>query len=241
MPVCKIPLVDKNGAGTDVRILNRTMTADIIAAYYEPTIQKVIDSGRKHYFVVATKNNTIKKLDMEDFLNVSVSGLKYSSIKDTDEVVGIALAPADLDIVIFSKQKALRTSVKNIPLLKRNATGSKAMATKNDIEGLSVLYPDEDYVAVVTEKGKINKFQMSALSPHARGCAGINVIKLKDHDSIKSIYGASDRDTLRIITSNQTIEVPVADIQSRSPVAAGDNIPLKGASIIRVDLMYQQK
>lgn len=241
MPVSKIPLVDKNGAGTDIRILNRSMTADIIAAYYEPTIQKVIDSGRKHYFVVASKNNSIKKLDMEDFLNVAVSGLRYSAIKDNDEVAGIALAPADLDIVIFSKQKALRTSVKNIPLLKRNATGSKAMATKNDIEGISVLYPDEDYVAVVTEKGKVNKFQMSALSPHARGCAGINVIKLKDHDSIKSIYGASDRDTLRIITSNQTIEVPVADIQSRSPVAAGDNIPLKGASIIRVDLMYQQK
>ena len=241
MPVSKIPLVDKNGAGTDVRILNRAMTADIIAAYYEPTIQKVIDSGRKHYFIVATKYNTIKKLDMEDFLNVSLSGLRYSAIKDGDEVVGIALAPADLDIVIFSQQKALRTSVKNIPLFKRNASGSKAMATKDEIEGLSVLYPDVDYVTVVTEKGKINKFGISALSSHARACAGINVIKLKDKDSIKSIYGACDKDVLRIITSNQTIEVPVSEVQLRSPVAVGDNISLKGANIIRVDLMYQQK
>lgn len=241
MPVSKIPLVDKNGAGTDIRILNRSMTADIIAAYYEPTIQKVIDSGRKHYFVVATKYNTIKKLDMEDFLNVSLSGLRYSAIKDGDEVVGIALAPADLDIVIFSQQKALRTSMKSIPLFKRNASGSKAMATKDEIEGLSVLYPDVDYVTVVTEKGKINKFNISALAPHARACAGINVIKLKDKDSIKSIYGACDKDVLRIITSNQTLEVPVSEIQLRSPVAVGDNIPLKGANIIRVDLMYQQK
>ena len=241
MPVSKIPLVDKNGAGTDIRILNRAMTADIIAAYYEPTIQKVIDSGRKHYFVVATKFNSIKKLDMEDFLNVAVSGLRYSTIKDGDEVAGIALAPADLDIVIFSKQKALRTSMKNIPLFKRNASGSKAMATRDEIEGLSVLYPDVDYVTVVTEKGRINKFGISAFAPHNRACAGINVIKLKDHDAIKSIYGANDHDVLRILTSNQTVEVPVSDIQSRSPVAAGDNIPLKGANIIRVDLMYQQK
>lgn len=241
MPVSKIPLVDKNGAGTDIRILNKAMTADIIAAYYEPTIQKVIDSGRKHYFTVATKFNSIKKLDMEDFLNVAVSGLRYSSIKDGDEVVGIALAPADLDIVIFSKQKALRTSMKNIPLFKRNASGSKAMATRDEIEGLSVLYPDADYVTVVTEKGKVNKFTISALAPHARGCAGINVIKLKDGDTIKSIYGACDHDALRIITSNQTVEVPVADIKDRSPVAAGDSVPLKGANIIRVDLMYQQK
>lgn len=240
MPVAKIPLVASNGAGTDIRILNKAMTADIISVYYEPTIQNIVDSGRKHYLTVVSKNNIIKKLDMEDFLNVSVSGLRYSNIKDGDEVTGVAVVPADLDVVIFSKQKALRTPLKNIPLLKRNAAGSKAMATRDEIEGLSVLYPDADLVTVVTEKGKINKFSISALSPHARGCAGINVIKLKDGDSIKAIYGASDKDTLRIITVNGAIEKPVSEIQLRSPVAAGDSIPLKGDKIIRVDLMWQK-
>ena len=241
MPVCKIPLTDKNGSGTDIRILNRNMTADIIGAYYEPTVKKISESGRKHYFIVATKFNSIKKLDIEDFLNVAVSGLRYSAIKDNDAVVGVALAPADLDIAIYSKQKALRTAIKNIPLFKRNASGSKAMSTKDEIEGISVIYPECDYVTVVTEKGKVNKFNISGLTPHNRACAGVNVIKLKDHDSIKAIYGANDNDVLRVLTSNQTIEVPVSDIQARSPVAIGDNIPLKGANIIRVDLMYQQK
>ena len=243
MPVSKIPLVANNGAGTDIRVLNRSMTADIVSVYYEPTIQKIVDSGRKHYFTVATKNNAIKKLDMEDFLNVSTSGLRYSVVKDSDEVVGVVVAPADLDIIIYSRQKALRTSMKNIPLLKRSSTGSKAMTTNEDIEGISVLYPDAELVTVVTAKGRINKFEIKALAPHARGCAGMKVINLKDGDNIKAIYGACDQDILRIITANNgAVEVPVSNISLRSPVAAGDNSSIaRGDKIIRVDLMWQQK
>ena len=53
----------------------------------------------------------------------------YSKIRDDDEVVGIALAQAKLDVVICSGHNALRTSMKEIPLYKRIACGSKAMDT----------------------------------------------------------------------------------------------------------------
>ena len=129
LPVYKIPVTDRQSNGTDVRILCKNLTADIIAVYYEPIIKQIVEGNRKHYITVVSKLNTIKKLDMEDFINVSVSGLMYSKIRDDDEITGITIAPADLDVVVFSKQKALRTSMKNIPLFKRNATGSKAMAT----------------------------------------------------------------------------------------------------------------
>ena len=239
MPVNKIPVTDKQAAGTDIRILCKNLTADIIAVYYEPTLKQIIESGHKHYIAVVTKNNAIKKLDMEDFLNVSVSGLMYSKTVGNDEVSGIAIVPAELDIVIFSQNKALRTSLKNIPLLKRNSIGSKAMNTSADIEGLSVVYPNTEYIAVVTRKGKVNKFPISGLQPHDRARAGINVIKLGNGDEIKCIFGANDTDQIRIVTSNSVVEVPVSDIKVRSSVAAGDNIPLKGSDIVRCDLMWQ--
>ena len=240
LPVYKIPVTDRQSNGTDVRILCKNLTADIIAVYYEPIIKQIVEGNRKHYITVVSKLNTIKKLDMEDFINVSVSGLMYSKIRDDDEITGITIAPADLDVVVFSKQKALRTSMKNIPLFKRNATGSKAMATNEEIEGVSVIYPNAEFITVVTTKGKINKFPISGFASHNRARAGINVIKLQSGDSIKAIYGANDSDIIRIVTSSAVVEVPVNSIKSRSSVAAGDNIPLKGANIVRCDLMWNK-
>ena len=45
---------------------------------------------------------------------------------------------------------------------------------------------------------------------------------------------------IRIVTSSAVVEVPVNSIKSRSSVAAGDNIPLKGANIVRCDLMWNK-
>lgn len=240
LPVYKVGVSDRNNGGIDVRILCKNLTADIIAVFYEPMLKEIVEGHRKHYLVIVTKQNTIKKLDMEDFLNVSPSGLLYSKIKDDDEVTGITIAPADLDIVVFSKQKALRTTLKNIPLFKRNATGSKAMKTDSDIEGISVVYPNAEYIVVVTEKGKLNKFPIIGFASHNRAGSGINVIKLKDGDAIKAIYGANDTDVIRIVTSDRVVEVPVSAIKSRSSIAAGDSAFLHGSSIVRCDLIYQQ-
>lgn len=238
LPVHKIPVTDKQVSGTDIRILCKNLTSDIISVFYEPMIKQIVESKHKHYFAIVTKDNSIKKLDMEDFLNINTSGLMYSKIKSGDLVSGITIVPAELDVVIFSKQKALRTPSSKIPLFKRNASGSKAMSTNSPIEGISVVYPKTQYIIVVTEKGKINKFKTSAMTPHDRGRSGINVIKLHQGDSIKSIFGANDNDIIRIITSETAVEVPVNAIKERSPVAAGDGISGLKGTIIRCDLIW---
>ena len=242
LPISKIPLTDKNSLGTDIRILCKNLTADIIALYYEPMLKKIVEGTHKHYLTIVTKDNSIKKLDMEDFLNVSSSGLIYTKLKDnSDEVTGITIAPAELDVVIYSQQKALRTSMKNIPLFKRNAAGNKAMNTNSDIEGLSVIYPKTDYIIVITSKGRINKFPITAFNSHDRARSGVNVIKLKQGDSIKVIFGANDTDAIRIVTSNSVVEIPVNSVDVRSTVATGEVIPqLKGSTIVRCDLMWNK-
>ena len=90
LPVHKIPITDKSGPGTDIRTIIKNATADIISVFYEPIFKKISESGNKHYLTVLTKSNIIKKLDIEDFLNVSPSGLIYSKIKPEDEVVGVS-------------------------------------------------------------------------------------------------------------------------------------------------------
>ena len=242
LPVHKIPVTDKSSAGTDVRFLIRNLTADIISVHYEPTLRKIhnnkADGYRKHYITIVTKNNIIKKLDIDDFLNVNASGLMYSKIRNDDEVVDISIIPADLDLAIYSNQKALRCKLSDIPLLKRISQGNKAMNTSDPIEGLSIIYPDTQYIVVVTRNGYANKFPINCLAVHSRGKSGNNVIKLNSNDSILKLYGASDKDILRLTTPDGIEEVSVADIKSKSGIAAGQKITKSRGIVIKCEIIY---
>ncbi len=236
LPVHKIPITDRQGAGTDVRILVKNLTADIASVFYEPIFKQISKSGNKHYLTVLTKSNTIKKLDIEDFLNVSPSGLIYSKIKPEDEVVGVSLVPHSLDIAICSGHKVLRCQLKDVPLYKRNSNGAKAMSTLDPINGLSVFYPDATDIVVVTKNGKFNRFNIAMLECNHRGKSGHKVIKLDSTDEILNVYGVNETDKIRVLTSEGVEEIPVADIKVKSSIAAGTKMIKSKGIIVRADV-----
>ena len=236
LPVSKIPISDRTSAGTDVRILIRNLTADIAAVYDEEIIRKISKSKNKHYLTILTQSNTIKKLDLEDFLNVSPSGLMYSKIKPGDEVVGLLIAPHNLDIAICSGKKALRTPLKDIPLFKRNATGSKAMSSTNPMTGMSVFYPNVTDVIVVTRNGKFNRFPAGLLESKTRAKGGSVVIKLDKNDEILNVYGVNESDKIRVLTSEGIEEINVSDIKVKSSIAPGQKMIKSKGVIIKADI-----
>ena len=237
IPVHKIPISDRNSVGTDVRSLIRNLTADIIAVFTEPLMKRISKSNVKHYLIVLTKSNTIKKLDIEDFLTVTQSGLIYSKIRPEDEIVSVYLAPHNLDVVICSDKKALRIKNSDIPLFKRNANGSRAMDTNESIEGMTVIYPESNYIVALTKNGKCNKFDISMFPQHARGRKGSNVMKLDTTDNIFGIYAANDSDIIRVITSEGVEEIHVADIKDKSPIAAGTKMISSKGVIVKADVI----
>lgn len=237
LPISKVPITDRNGVGTDIRILIKNLTSDIISVYYEPIFQKIAKSGVKHYLTVLMKNNTIKNLCIDDFLNVNPSGLVYSKIKDDDEVVGITLTPYNLDVVICSGRKALRITTKEIPEFKRNAIGNKAMNTNEPMNGLSVIYPDATHIVVVTKNGMFNKFNIGLLEPKSRAKAGSSVIKLSGNDEIFNIFSVNETDKIRILTSEGIEEINVSDIKEKSSIAAGTKMMKSKGIIVRADVV----
>lgn len=238
LPVHKIPISDKTSAGTDVRMLIKTLTSDIAAVFYEPLIGQIHKSGNKHYLAVLTKSNTIKKLDLEDFLNVGPSGLMYSKIKPEDEVVGVTIVPHNLDIAISSGQKVLRCKFKDVPLYKRNASGVRAMNTNEPINGLSVFYPDSTEIVAITKKGKFNKFDIQLLECNARGKQGHKVIKLDSNDEILNVFGVNESDIIRVLTSDSVEEIKVSDIKKgKSHLVSGIKMISSSSVIIRADVM----
>ena len=190
---------------------------------YVPDLKKIANDVLKHYIVMVTDNNCIKKLDIEDFLNVPPSGIIYTKLNDGDYVRSVEIVPDNLDIVLYSNRKALRVPMERIPNYRRSTIGVSAMNIKSGeiIDGMSILYPQSTDIVVVTQSGRINKFSITGLPRSDRYKAGNSVIRLGKTDKIVAIYGVNDSNILTIYTRNQTLEISVKDIERASSVSSG--------------------
>lgn len=234
----RVQICGRQDGGVDIRTLLKSCTANIAAVFYVPTIKYLANLRRKHYAVIVTENNCIKKLSLEDLLTVLPSGLIYTKLNNGDTVKDVQLVADDLDILVYSKHKALRFPIKEIPLYKRSTYGVGAMNTKEPIGGLSVVYPDAIYVIVVTANGKANKFNIAGLALSSRFKAGSQVIKLSKGDSIIGIFTGNDNDSLILDTVSGQMTISVADIKMESSISAGNKLPIdRGDFIIKANLV----
>lgn len=223
MPIHKIPISEKNSTGQDIRILLKGLTSDIIAVLYEPHLKMAANDVVKTYIVVVTNNNCIKKLDIGDFLTVPPSGIIYTKLNNGDYVKEVAAIPDNLDIVLYSDRRALRCPMEKIPNYRRSTLGVSAMALKSGevIDGMSIIYPNTTDIVVITQSGRVNKFNISGMPVSDRYKAGNSVIRLGKTDKIISIFSVNDSNVITIYTKLGKVDLPVKDIAPASSVSSG--------------------
>ena len=237
LPIHRIPIMAKNEPGIDVKGVIKGLTADIISVIYEPTVTKLAALKQKVYIAILSKNNTIKKLDIQDFINVPPSGIIYSKINQDDDIVDTQLVSDNMDLILYSDSKALRIASTDIALLKRNTIGTLGMGGQHGpMEGMSIIYTDHKnptkYIIVLTESGKVNKFSVAGFERSQRNKAGSRVIDLGRGDRIKTIFGASDNNTLNIITTGSNISLPISQIQMMSSVSKGIKVTQNKTDVV---------
>ena len=239
LPVHKIPITERNNSGTDIRILVKGLTSEIIKVMYLPKVKDLANRANEKYFMtVLTENNTIKKLNLEDFLNVPPSGILFTKLNSNDKVIGVAITEEKSNVVIYSDRKALCIPAAQIPHYKRNSLGVAAMDTKDRIDGFAPVELDNTDVVVITNSGKMNKFSIAGLNVSDRYRAGSNVIKLGKSDSIHSIHCVNDKDVISVMTNSGKTEVPVAQLQRGSSISSGEKIiNLKNDMIIKTEII----
>ena len=241
LPIHKIPIMAKNDPGIDVKGIIKGLTADIISVLYEPMVIKLAALKQKVYIAILSKNNTIKKLDIQDFLNVPPSGIIYSKITQDDDIVDTQLVSDNMDLVLYSDTKALRIASTDITLLKRNTIGTLGMGGQHGpMEGMSIIYTDKKnpskYILVITESGKVNKFSASGFERSQRNKAGSKVIDLARGDRIKTIFGVSDNNVLNIVTTGTNYSLPISEIQMMSSVSKGIKVTGKNEIVVRATI-----
>ena len=239
--VHKIPFADKGGNGIDIRMISNKISGNIIALFAEDTLNDYVKDGiNAPKIVVITRDGFIKRIDIEDFLTAPASGIKFINLDDGDFVKDVVIAGRDKDIVVVSKNKAVRMPIDDIPYLSRNARGNRAMKCEHldYVFALDNSRPDSE-VIVITEKGKVNRIDQVVLPITSRGLAGTRVIKLASDDRIVYINNLFMNEKLSIVSSfGDKYTLPVSDIPEGSSVSSGERLlKARGARIISVHLV----
>ena len=238
LQVHKIPFTEKNSAGTDIRLLVKKLTSNIISVMYVPILETFANKKSKYFLSMVTTKGLIKRIDLNDIINATPSGITYTKLNRGDSVKDIIVVNHKSDIVVYTKSKALRMPVEATPYLKRSTLGNAAMRTTEDIDGMSVITGETTDIVVITNKGKFNRFNISGLPISDRNKAGSKVIKLAKGDYIHNIFSCNSNYTLRVIRPDETLEINVADIPVGSSISAGTKMCKDG--IIKVELIKKE-
>ena len=222
LPIYKIAFTEKNSPGIDIRTIIKKLTANIVSVMYVPILEDLAKKISKNYIVVVTKSGLIKKMDLNDILSSTTSGIIYSKLGKGDNVCDVVVANNKSDIIIYNKSKALRISMNSIPHLKRATMGVISLKSKDPIDGISVITSDTKNIIVVTSKGRFNMLPKTALERTDRNKAGSKVIKLNKGDNIKNIFTYIPNTTIKLThpDGTNTIINPI-DIPMGSSVSTG--------------------
>ena len=212
-------------------------TSNIISAMYVPIVETLANKQSKYYIVTLTRAGLIKRMDLNDVINATPSGIIYSKLNPNDQICDILIANHKSDIIVYTGTKALRFGIDDIPYLKRATLGNISMKTNEPIDGMSVVTAETKELVVVTAKGKFNKLSPSVLARSTRNRAGVKVIKLSKNDYIKNIFSCNGNVKIRITRIDEVIDINIDDIPMGSSISSGEKLCKDG--VIKAELVQK--
>lgn len=240
LQINKIPFTDKHSPGLDIRMILKKLTSNIISMMYLPIIEELNNKTSPYFMVTVSKQRLIKRIDLGDIINTTPSGIIYSKLNPGDMVCDILIAGMKSDIIVYTKSKALRIPLTEVPYQKRSTLGNLVMKTNDTIDGISVITSATKDVVVITANGRFNRINQSALPRSQRNKAGSRVIKLGKGDYIMNIFSChGDDKVLRVIRPDEVVMINVNDIPEGSSVSTGAKLCKNG--IIKVELINKDK
>ena len=207
----------------DIRYIIKNLTSDSSTIIMESALKKFAE--HKHNFIYTlSRNGYIKRMDCEDFLNIPLSGIIYSKLDDGDIIVDIVFMPDKLDLMVFSRNKALRMSGKEAPYLRRTTKGNFSMNTQYPMNGIACIFPGATSLVVTTKAGYVNRIHIAAIKQMKRMLAGVSVIKLGKTDDVYKMFVCHDNDVVNLYHNGTKTSILVKDIEHGSSISKGKKL-----------------
>ena len=191
------------------------------------------DNAKNYKYVIfATKNGTVKKTDIKEYLgSTRKTGLIALKVREGDELVDIQLIEKDSDKILLSTKKGncLMIEQDDISSTGRNTIGVKGINLSKDDELISmqVITSKTTEIVSITAQGYGKRTLVSEFTTATRATKGTKICKFKeDNDYLVSVRPLTGKDKTLIVNSKlSSLRLYI------------DTIPTQGKDTIGVQLI----
>ncbi|MEW6387430.1 MAG: DNA gyrase subunit A [Thermodesulfobacteriota bacterium] len=175
--------------------------------------------------VMATRRGIIKKTDLMEFNRPRRGGIIALSLEEGDELVGVALAEGDQDILLGTRQgKIIRFPAAEVRDVGRSAKGVRgiAVAPEDRVVGMEVLEPGGT-ILTVTEGGFGKRTPPDQYPRHHRGGLGVRGLHItKRNGPVLGILQVKEDDQVMLVSDRgKIVLILVKDISVIGRVTQG--------------------
>ena len=221
----EIPEAGRAAKGTAIVNLLQLDGGEKVTAMVDVPEEKLQGS----YLMMATRQGTIKRTELSEFVNLRKSGLIAIVLREDDDLIGVALTDGRREVLLGTRDgMSIRFAETDLRSIGRNAVGVRGieLAEGDQVVAMSIVEEDTDVLAI-TENGYGKRTAIEEYRLQSRAGKGIKAMNLTDKTGglAGQLLVRSDEDIL-IITDDGTI--------IRTPV---DSVPLHGRATQGVRLM----
>ncbi|MBO7356002.1 MAG: DNA gyrase subunit A, partial [Lachnospiraceae bacterium] len=174
---------------------------------------------------IATKNGTVKKMKMDELINVRKSGLRAITLVDGNELIDVKITDADSEILLATKQgMCIRFREEEVRTTGRGSIGVIGMNLSDGDEVVAMqLASQGKYLTFISEKGMGKRTDIDEFNGQHRAGKGVKCYKITDKTgdllAAKAVNG--DEELIMITDGGQMIRIRIDDISILSRITSG--------------------
>ena len=225
--VDNIPEGNNTAKGVSIKSLISSMDNNEKPVLTMSITQKPQDT----FLVFITKQGTIKKTALEDYLDVKKkTGVIAIKLREGDELAGIDLGTNEDYIIVTKNGMSIRTNLTEVPISSRATIGVKGIKLKENDEVISIhiLKKPFKYLANLNKNGSGKKVDISEFPTQGRAGVGVQLSKTEVADSCLLTEEASD---CLICAANKSICISSDEIPKFTRGANGNQLIKNDRSI----------
>ncbi len=227
LKVYQIPEMERNSRGRHISSLLPMAKDEVIKAVM-PISKETFSQG---YILMATKNGTVKKTAIKEFIKTKEDKMKPKSggiialkLKNDDEIIGVEYTSGKDEVLLITRNgMSIRFNEDEIRPMGRAAVGVRGIKLKENDKVVSMVtipYTDmegveEPTLFVATDKGYGKRSFISDYRKTRRGGKGVITIKTSDKNgSVIGTMELKDSDELMFITvKGKVIRIQASDLR----------------------------
>ena len=199
--VHEVPQAGRTSRGKPIVNLIRIEQGERIAA-----ILPVKDFADGAYVVMATRNGTIKKTDLQAFSHPRPSGLIALTIDADDQLMHVDVTDGTRDILLATRQGlSVRFPESQVRPMGRTARGVRAISLKREgdaVVGMVICQDAMPEVFTVCDNGYGKRTATSEYRVQGRGGSGIINIKVNERNGlVAGVCGVAAEDEVMMVTN----------------------------------------